>query len=578
MIEDVYEPLARYRDEFKDEFARRVRGKFEELTAKSGINVSANREQAAVVRRLEKELAAADSRRSAISFWKRAGFIIGAAAAAVAAVAVGAENRAAAAIAGAAAAAGFAVGCLLVGPMRRARLAVETKKSGLDAAKEAAWEQMNRLNSLYTWDIPVRLIEATVPRLQFDPFFSAKRLETLRRHCGWDDAFNEDKSILGAQSGVINGNPFVFGEYVRQDWEDETYSGQLTIHWTEWTTDEKGRPQRIRRTQTLTATLTRPKPVYCSQKVLVYGNDAAPALSFSRAPSDLSGLEDGFWTRMRKKRALRKLEKFSRNLNDDSQFTLMGNREFETLFHAEDRDNEVEFRMLFTALAQVQMLLLMNDRDVGYGDDFEFRKSRRINLLVPRHLQQSAIEMKPSDFFDWDYDSAAAKFASMNEKFFKDVYFALAPLLAIPLYQQTQPEGDVWGEVAPEDESSFWEHEANANLHGDEMFRHPDCVTRSILKTRVAARNDGVGEIEVTAFGFRGEKRRDYVPVFGGDGLCHDVPVDWIEYLPVSRTSEMTLSENAEANEAFAGEYGESAASAFRHSIYSYLKSVAGRP
>ncbi len=572
MIEDVYEPLARYRDEFKDEFARRAREKFEELTTKSGIDIDANRKQVAAIRKLEKELAAAESRCGTLAFWKGFGFTAGVIAVFAAFVFHNLGNDDAMKISAIVAAACLTLGFVLMNPHGRARKIAEIQKRKLDSAMEIAWQQMQNLNALYTWDIPVRLIEATVPRLQFDPFFSAKRLEDLRTHCGWDDAFNDGRSILGAQSGVINGNPFVFGEYVQQDWGEEVYEGKLTIHWTEWTTDEKGRPQRIHRTQVLTATVTKPKPVYGNTKVLIYGNDAVPALSFSRTPSDLSGIGDGVVARMRKKRRLKKLEKFSRNLDDESQFTLMGNREFETLFHAKDRDNEVEFRVLFTALAQVQMLLLMNDREVGYGDDFEFRKSRKINLLVPQHLQPAAIEIQPSDFFNWNYDSAAENFYDTNEKFFKDIYFAMAPLLAIPLYQQTQPQGDVWGEVSPEDESSFWEHEANANMHGDEIFKHPDCITRSILKTRLSSREDGIDEIAVTAYGFRGERRREYVPTYGGDGRLHDVPVDWIEYFPVSRTSNMTLSENGESKESFSAGYNESQAVAFRHSIHSYLK------
>ena len=43
MIEDVYEPLARYRDEFREKFATLAREKFDELTDRSGIDVAANR-------------------------------------------------------------------------------------------------------------------------------------------------------------------------------------------------------------------------------------------------------------------------------------------------------------------------------------------------------------------------------------------------------------------------------------------------------------------------------------------------------------------------------------------------------
>ena len=58
MIEDVYEPLARYRDEFRQKFATRAREKFKELTQKSKVDVRANR---VLVNEIKSLQAAADS-------------------------------------------------------------------------------------------------------------------------------------------------------------------------------------------------------------------------------------------------------------------------------------------------------------------------------------------------------------------------------------------------------------------------------------------------------------------------------------------------------------------------------------
>ena len=124
-----------------------------------------------------------------------------------------------------------------------------------------------------------------VPRLAFDPYFTAERLASLHGQFGWDDSFNDGKSIIFAQSGVINGNPFVFGHYLDMEWGEETYEGTKEISWTEWEEDENGRSRPVRRYETLHAHVTKPKPVYSEQKVLIYGNDAAPALSFTREPS-----------------------------------------------------------------------------------------------------------------------------------------------------------------------------------------------------------------------------------------------------------------------------------------------------
>ena len=93
--------------------------------------------------------------------------------------------------------------------------------------------------------------------------------------------------------------------------------------------------------------------------------------------------------------------------------------------------------------------------------------------------------------------------------------------------------------------SAFWEHEAIANYYGDKCFSHPASVTKNILKTQCVSRDDaGLGTVEVTAAGFRGEERVDHVSVSGGDGRFHAVPVPWTEYLPVQKKSCYHFIEN----------------------------------
>ena len=113
----------------------------------------------------------------------------------------------------------------------------------------------------------------------------------------------------------------------------------------------------------------KPIPVYSEERFLLYGNDAVPGLTFSRSPSSLSG-GDGILHSLHKKIVIGGLKDFSRNLEDESQFTLMANHDFEAFFHATDRNNEIDFRLLFTPLAQQQMLKLLKDKKIGFGDDF----------------------------------------------------------------------------------------------------------------------------------------------------------------------------------------------------------------
>ena len=570
MIEDVYEPLARYRDEFRKQFATLAREKFKELTERSGVDVKANRALVAEIKKLQREADSASTKKSCYGWLMAVGFV-GAVAALIGAVATDGTDSETHGLCILGIVAGLALGIAMIPLFNAVAKLFASLESKIAANKGLAWNQMEPLNRLYTWDIPVKLIEATVPRLAFDPYFTAERLASLHGQFGWDDSFNDGKSIIFAQSGVINGNPFVFGHYLDMEWGEETYEGTKEISWTEWEEDENGRSRPVRRYETLHAHVTKPKPVYSEQKVLIYGNDAAPALSFTREPSGLTGNEGGLWSSIRKKWRLSRLKAHSRNLDDDSNFTLMSNHEFETWFHAKDRDNEVEFRLLFTPVAQTQMLNLMKDTKVGYGDDFTFVKRRKVNLLFSQHLTEATIDTDPSRFHSWDYDAAFASFVQFNERYFKDAYFALAPLLAIPLYQQTRTHEEIWKGIADGRASAFWEHESVANYHGEGKFAHPSCITRSILKTQVIERAGGESTIAVTAHGYRGEERVDYKEVYGGDGKWHEVPVTWKEYLPVQRTSNMGISERGTPSDIFKQRVAASHASAFRRSILSYL-------
>ncbi len=565
MIEDVYEPLGRYRDEFRGKFAQLVRKKFTELLNASGVDVAANRKTAKGVRKLENEASRAAGWKTflggvlTLAFLGALGTFIWL---------YNQPNRMAYPYAIGGIAGGILLGLILLPFYLAASSRATDCRARAEALKQKAWEQLEPLNRLYTWDLTVKLIEETVPRLAFDPYFTAQRLADLERLYDWDGTFNHEKSMLFAQSGVINGNPFVFGDFVEQYWTEETYEGSKRISWTEWETDAEGRQHPVTRSETLVATVTAPKPAYQTNKFLLYGNDAAPNLVFTRKPSELSDEGEGFFARRRLKRKIDRLEEFSRNLTDDSNYTIMTNREFEALFETMSRNDEVEYRLLFTPIAQQQLLSLIKDRTVGFGDDFTFAKEKKINFILAKHLSEMTLDTNPEHFYDWDVDHAREQFIAFNESYFKHVYFALAPLLAVPLYQQTRTHEDIWkGVIAPASRASFWEHEALANFHGEQHFQHPECVTHSILKTQVVSRAGGVSQVEVTAQGFRGVKQVAYKTVYGGDGRFHEVAVPWTDYQPVSRTRVLHVAEG----EAAPGIPADPLATTLRRSIHSWF-------
>ncbi len=575
MREDIYEPLSRYRDEFREKFAGLTAEKFEELKTLSGIDEESNRLLVETIKKLSVRKEKTENRRA---MWGTLSFLAGlAAAAGIIAViyALVSENADISEIrihiitGGAVTAVSFLLLLFqwILPAFRDADKKVKELENEINEKRTQAYEQMAPLNALFDWSITAELIEKTVPRLQFDKFFTEARLHDLKESFGWEDAFNQPYSVVHSHSGVINDNPFVFAELRRQEWQTKRYYGSLQIFWTETIRDSEGRRRTVTRSQTLTAYVDKPVPVYINDKVLIYGNDAAPDLDFSRTPSDLSGESGGLWNSVKRAHRLNKLKKFARNLDDDSDFTMMSNEEFELLFHAKDRNDEVGFRLLFTPLAQQQMVNLLNDRETGFGDDFCFFKDNKINIITAAHLDQISFSHDPAQYRGYDCQAMRDHFQRYNERFFKAVYFALAPLLIIPLYQQTRTTRAIYGKT-DDSHSSFWEHEALANYYGDSRFEHPDCITQNILKARCVSRDDsGCGTVEVEAHGFCGIQMLDHVNVYGGDGRFHAVPVEWTDYQPVSRTSYMTVKENPAQEDI----KEENSGNLLRRSIYSYL-------
>ena len=536
MIEDILEPVGLFKSTFKEAHARNTSDFFEDLVRKSGVDEQANIKTVQELRRLEAQV---EHVGTVSTTWKVLRVLVSLAGI-ILAIYLGAKYNVVWAI--------ISMGLAAFGvyklnqKIREVEDELRRQKELRDAKLKEAWAQMAPLNHLYDWDILAKLVQRTVPRLELDPYFTNERLNELRKTYGWNDSFNEGRSIVVAQSGVLNGNPFVLAQTLNHWMGTKKYEGSLEISWTERVRDSQGHWTTVRRHQTLHASVVKPFPEYANRPIIVYGNEAAPDLSFSRNPSKLSGLEDGFINNWRKNRAVKKLEAKARDITDGKGFAVMANREFDALFGAVDRDHEVQFRLLFTPLAQQEMVKLMKDKEVGFGDTFHFHKFKMLNLVEPTHMAKTEISSDPALFHAYELAHARTFFNSYHNDFFKSFFFGIAPILAIPIYQQHRSHADIYKHVYGHG-SCFWEHESIAYYFGEERFQHPECVTRSILKTETLAEEDGAQTIRVTASGYKGIRRTDYVSVHGGDGNYHDVPVHWIEYIGVERKSNMMLSE-----------------------------------
>lgn len=405
---------------------------------------------------------------------------------------------------------------------------------------DEAYAQMLPLNSLFYEGMASELFQKTIPLIQLDKMFDSKRLDYMVNKFGLDDTPDLNRSTLYVKSGEIKGNPFYIAEDLVHQMGQKNYSGSITIHWTT-TSRVNGRTVVNRHTQVLTATVTKPYPMYAEQSYLVYANDAAPDLIFSRTDSDAENLNEKQIDR-HVNRQIKQLEKKSQKaITTGSNYTVIGNSEFEVLWGATNRNNEVQFRLLFTPLAQKHLLELMKEKEIGFGDDFDFIKHKKINIVLPEHLAEIKLNVEPSYFHSYDIELIKEKFINYNNSYLKHVYFAFGPILAIPLYQQTVTQEYIYKDLYPS-YVSFFEHESIVNRMNENDFKHPESVTRNILKTRVIQSKDQKDQLHVVSFGYKRVPRVDYVTKFGGDGKMHTIPVHWDEYISVDRASNVEIN------------------------------------
>lgn len=537
MIDDVLSPLEQF-PAYKERFREVAEKTFEELTSASGVDPEANRELCRDIQDLKSDT---EKTASTLKWWTVLCVFMWIVAAVCVIICVSK---------------GFTQGWLVptlcivgaiamlvllfwkIHPIIKKYKAIKNEQEAqIKEMEQKAWDMMAPLNKLYDWDVFNRMMTQTVPRLEFDPYFTNQRLADLVNSYGWDENFSKERSVVYSHSGLINGNPFVIARTRKMEWGTREYKGELTVEWKTVEVDSDGKKHTRHHSETLHASVHKPYPEYYEKTRLIYGNTAAPDLNFTRDINDDKLEVDS----RAYKRKLKDLEKFSRDLKND--FAMATNEEFEVLFTTTNRNNNQQYFLLFTPLAQENMIKIIRDKEHGYGDDFQFMKHRKLNTLTAEHMQELPLDMNPRMFWNSNYDEAKLVFINTTCENFRAIYFGFAPLLSIPMYQQIRPVSAIYGTEMPR-QSAYWEHEALANFWGEDKFADPSCATHSILKTSENRKADGTVEVQVRAYGYRAESRIDYVSKYCSNGNYYDVPVHWDEYIPVMGTGSFEMKED----------------------------------
>ncbi len=448
---------------------------------------------------------------------------------------------------------------------------LKTLKTEAASAEEAArkkyqvcLEDMVPLNNLFDWNMPQKIMDEAIEILKIDPYFKPARLKMMMDRFGMKEETDPFTSVVGVTSGEINGNPFLLERVLVHDVHDKAYVGSIVITWTTTSRDSQGHLTTQTHTQTLTATTFHPAPFYNYETRLIYANEAAPKLSFSRYPSGVSGKSEKEIEKYVKSKSKDLDKKEKKSIGKESSFTKMGNVEFDALFGADDRNNEVEFRLLFTPLAQTNEVDLIKNAE-PFGDDFVFVKDKMINSIASAHSQNFDYSQDPNLFRSHSFEESHRKFVSYCDAFIKNLYFDLAPLLSIPLYQMHKSTDYIYNNDYPTNITSF-EHEAMVNSMDPELFRpkKADPSLPLVLKQVGGQRNGEDSDlITVSGLSYIATPRVEFVSKVGGDGHVHQIPIHWVEYTEVKQDKGVEVGFVGASNKSYLSLLNGSLKSAF---------------
>ena len=399
--------------------------------------------------------------------------------------------------------------------------------------------QMKPLNDLFTDFDSLHLVEKSIPNITYNSYFSFSNENNMKNNYDYIDEYNDEETVLDIISGGYNNNPFIYEKKLVHTMGSQVYHGHKTIYWTEYYYDSHGNRHSRSRSQTLHAAIEKPKPFYDTVTTLTYCAQAGDNLSFSRNAKHYEKKDS-----KEIERIVRKGERNLKKLTDEaikknSDFMAMANTTFEVLFEAFDRNDEVQFRTLFSPLAQTNMVELIRSNDY-FGDDFKFIKNKRTNIIISEHSQNKILAPKIKDYHSNSYDVIKENFIKKNMAFFENMYFDLAPLLAIPILQEESSKL-----LELENKSgrlySHKEYESLASRLDFIKVFNLNAKTPIIYKAKYLNTSKQVDNICISAYAYDIIPNIDYVTMYGGDGNLHSVPAPWDEYILVNDSKVLSV-------------------------------------
>lgn len=360
--------------------------------------------------------------------------------------------------------------------------------------------KLEHLNDIMRKDATQELLAKTLPFVSFDDSFERSRQDELETEFGFkaiSDALKHADcgfTPVSCLSGHVNGYPFILANGNCLSMDTRRCLKQGIVDLSGYLRSENA---EINISKDISLEVHYPR--FFSESILIYGNDACPELSFARTPfgnrdSDIDRHMESI------KEALFGTEVEKALKPDKSERPGM---EFARRLNFSNISDFSEFEKLFTPLSRKKLEDLASDID---EHEFYFFKLKKLNIIVSRTPLPQYDYQSVMDEYNPFYEERSDYFISHHMDSLKSTFYAMAPLITIPLYEKSNRK-----QMKPAIESKSiyadWQHQAIACEMDERLTRPKGTITKMMIDTELVSSDMEKDVVKITAKSFRTESK-----------------------------------------------------------------------
>lgn len=390
----------------------------------------------------------------------------------------------------------------------------------IDTKTQEAFVKLHDFYRAFNYSQVYSQMQAQIPEIEFLKSADTNFVKYVEKN--FDPVYvpSSTSMLVNYKAGYFYKNPFIVGMYKEMNMVPHTYTGSLAISYY----SGFGEHRRLV-SETLHATLVKPKPEYKHIAVNSLYANSVPELEFEKAPVlDYNPAKHDKYIKQAEK-TLAQIEK------KNADFTPMSNTEFEALFPATKRSSEQKYRAFFGQVAQQNLVNFA--KTLTSGRNYTYSKSHNTNEVALRELSES-FDLNPLDFVDYDLTSFLSKYQKYAKELSASLCDSFIPYLSNPVLL----EGNISKQPEYTRNASILEHLALlTKFKNSELLPSEAGINEYILEPLPEYEN------VCRVHSFKTVSRVEYVVVNAGDGP-HQVPVNWTEYIPVFKELRYEVQQN----------------------------------